>query len=95
MNRIIDNYENFIKALNSVKRKSSVLDKIIAVYTDQMNEFYGLAFRTGKAYSAVTDAPNVDYTMLTNENSDQLMMKRNADAGIRGNYLNMFRQTRE
>ncbi|MCI2105395.1 MAG: phage tail protein [Intestinimonas sp.] len=72
MNQIIENYENFIKALNSVKRKSSVLDKIIAVYADQMNEFYGLACRTGKAYSATTDAPSVDYTILTDENGDQL-----------------------
>lgn len=72
MNKIIDSYDSFKIALNGVKRKSSVLDSIIAVYVNKMTEFCGLACMTGKVYSSSTNAPSVDYSVFTDEASNQL-----------------------
>lgn len=69
LRQVFKNYENFIKIMEAVKRKSSVMDALTAISKVTGTVYFGTAVRTAKAVTLEMADIQVDlFVMLADEN---------------------------
>ena len=69
LRQVFKNYENFIKIMEAVKRKSSVMDALTAITKVEGSVFFGTAVRVAKVVNLeMDDVDMINFIMLTDEN---------------------------